>query len=293
MAIRPLAPIVYKPPLLISPPCGERPVFEWMPLTSLRVDDSYQHPIVDRGRRNIKDIVEHFDWTWFSPIIVAPIGKAGTPVYHYAVIDGQHRVTAALLHPDISEVPAIVMQCTPMEAARAFAHINGKVTKVTATQIYYAGVTGGDPACLAIRDCCDRAGVTILRLPPSLGRFKRGETMAVKTIGKAIDAHGPDITATAMMCVTETFDGWPGLLRSPVITGLAETLATMPEWCEAGERLFETLDDFDFEDAFEAARRKHNAIGGKIANHFAARVRGYLAGAGEKLANPAPEAAAE
>lgn len=280
MSVETLLPISFNPPLRISTPAGAKAEFRWLPLTCLRVDMSYQRPVLDAGRKNIRGIVERFDWTKFAPVIVAPI-EANPGIELFALIDGQHRATAALLHPDIDRVPAIILRCTPMEAARAFADINGKVTAVTATQIYHAGVAGGDPASLKIKDCCDRANVTILRLPPAKAVWKRGQTLAVKAIEKAIAAYGADVTATAMMCVTETADGNPGMLKAPVIAGLASALAAAPDWCEAGEKLFDVFDDFSFRTEFETAHRKRAEYGGTVAEQFSSRIRGHLSAAGQ------------
>src|SRR5437868_11859154 len=69
---------------------GPAPDLRWLPIDRLVIDDSYQRPIAFAGRRNINAIANAFDWRRFSPVIVAPV-EGGS----YAIVDGQHRTTAA------------------------------------------------------------------------------------------------------------------------------------------------------------------------------------------------------
>lgn len=100
---------------------GEPFELEYVPIENLVFNDAYQRQIDNRGRRNIKKIVEGFQWGRFSPLIVARHGD------DFAVIDGQHRSHAAAL-VGISHVPALVTEMTVQEQASAFSWINGSVT---------------------------------------------------------------------------------------------------------------------------------------------------------------------
>jgi ParB-like nuclease domain len=68
------------------------PQLLWIEIKDLVIDPSYQRHIGKRGAANIRQIAENFDWSKFAPVIIAPIEGA-----QYAVVDGQHRTTAALL----------------------------------------------------------------------------------------------------------------------------------------------------------------------------------------------------
>lgn len=61
----------------------------------------------------------------FAPIIGAPI-EGG----QWAIVDGQHRTTAAVLR-GIEKVPCQVVQADRIQQAAAFAAVNGSVTKNT------------------------------------------------------------------------------------------------------------------------------------------------------------------
>ncbi len=71
---------------------GPAPVLLWIEIQNFVVDTEYQREIGKRGRQNIRLIAENFDWSKFAPIIVAPI-EGGL----YAIVDGQHRTTAAMI----------------------------------------------------------------------------------------------------------------------------------------------------------------------------------------------------
>lgn len=78
---------------------GPAPILNWLEIDKLVVDSTYQREIGRRGAANVYQIAENFDWSKFAPVIVAPIegGK-------FAIVDGQHRTTAAMLRGQ-QEVP--------------------------------------------------------------------------------------------------------------------------------------------------------------------------------------------
>src|SRR6266550_4097499 len=69
---------------------GPAPFLEWIETSRLVVDVTYQREIGRRGAVNVNQIAENFDWSKFAPVIVAPV-EGG----HFAIVDGQHRTTAA------------------------------------------------------------------------------------------------------------------------------------------------------------------------------------------------------
>ncbi|MFN3868998.1 MAG: ParB N-terminal domain-containing protein, partial [Hyphomicrobiaceae bacterium] len=91
---------------------GERAELCMLPLDRLVVDESYQRPITGKGRLNINRIVAKFDWRKFAPLVVTEVDGG-----RYAIIDGQHRATAALMHPDVHLVPCMVVKASVAEAA--------------------------------------------------------------------------------------------------------------------------------------------------------------------------------
>jgi hypothetical protein len=67
---------------------GPAPQLQWIAIEFLVVDTDYQREISRRGAINVMQIAEHFDWSKFAPVIVAPV-EGG----RYAIVDGRHRDT--------------------------------------------------------------------------------------------------------------------------------------------------------------------------------------------------------
>ena len=59
------------------------PILQWIETDRLVVDTEYQREIGRRGATNVIQIAEHFDWSKFAPVIVAPI-EGG----RFAIVDG-------------------------------------------------------------------------------------------------------------------------------------------------------------------------------------------------------------
>ena len=87
----PLSTQRFSPPASEFSP-GPAPFLEWIEINKLVVDVTYQREIGRRGATNVNQIAENFDWSKFAPVIVAPV-EGG----QFAIVDGQHRTTAAML----------------------------------------------------------------------------------------------------------------------------------------------------------------------------------------------------
>lgn len=154
-----------------------RPEFLWVDPVSLRVDESYQRNLSERSVTLIRRIVGAWDWRAFKP----PICVRDEDVLH--VIDGQHTAIAAATHPAINEIPVMIVPPSDVEArALSFVRHNRDRIQVTQQQLHYALVAAGDEDALTIHQICNRAGARVLKYPPSSGRYKPGDIMAVGSI---------------------------------------------------------------------------------------------------------------
>lgn len=222
---RKLQPLKIRPRDMVRPwPAGEigRPAtLAMLPTTCLVVDERYQRPIVGKGKHNIIRILEEFDWRKFMPLVVVPIGD-GT----YAVIDGQHRATAALLHPAVDAVPAMIVEATVAEAAAIFVAVNATTTGVNLSSTFRARVEAGEAEAGAIAEVCHRAGVVVRRTNPTgSGAWGRGETVAVGALTSIMRQHGEAMLETVLRGLVESGDGHPGLLSGVVLKALAAVIA--------------------------------------------------------------------
>lgn len=198
---------------------GPVPELRWIEICLLRIDPEYQRDVLRYGRKNILKIAAEFDWTKFAPVIVAPL-VGGL----YAVVDGQHRTTAAALC-GIESVPCSIIRADPGQQAAAFAAINGCVTQTSTLQLHAARIVAGEPDAVALAAVCKSAGVEICRYPVPNQKIRKGQTLAVVCLRHCLKARGAEVLTLALECVTKTRDGNRGMLRAPIIEGLCEAVS--------------------------------------------------------------------
>lgn len=224
---------------------GPAPFLEWIETEKLIVDTAYQREIGRRGTANVHQIAENFDWSKFAPVIVAPV-EGG----QFAIVDGQHRTTAAMLRGQ-TKVPCQVVQADRSKQAAAYAAVNGNITKTTAQQLYHAKVAACDPQALQLSEICASAGVEIVRRNLIQSQLKPGQTAAVIALSRCLDLYGRDTLITALQCITQTADGNAGFVRSTIIEAICEVLHETPAWRDAGEMLLRAMDKFKFADVWD------------------------------------------
>lgn len=227
---------------------GPPPKLEWLSITALRVDPAYQREISFVGRKNIRKIASEFDWSMFSPIMVAGIGAN-----LYVIVDGQHRATAAAL-AGVERVPCSIVDIHRAAQARAFRSINANTTRPHSVQLFHAAVAAGDADAVAIHQACAKAGVVIVRIPTQTSAMRAGETMAVMTIGQCLQKFGMDLTVTGLRALICTGDGNAGALIRAVIFGVVEVLADHKEWVADEKRLHAAFDSIVIDDLLLEAR---------------------------------------
>lgn len=271
-AYRPIDAAPFKTPEAAFTP-GPAPMLQWLAIADLVVDDRYQRPIYGAGTGNVRKIAEDFRWSKFAPLIVAPVAGG-----KFAIIDGQHRATAAALH-GVESVPAQVIIADDVEQAAAFKAINGQVTRIHKLAVQHAALLAGDEQALAIKAACDAAGVTILRYPVAAPSMKPGETLALGTIAEALKAYGAETLVTALMCVTETTNNRPGVLAAQIIKALCAVLGANARWREAGGALLSAFDEIDLEIEMEEARCTRRQKGVAIWEVLADRIKHELSSA--------------
>lgn len=159
-------------PIDPPPDPGPEARFAWIDIAALAVDTSYQREITGEGFGKINRIAARFNWAHFSPVVVSDRGDN-----HFAVVDGQHRVHAALRAGQTC-VPCLIILsgAAPEAEAQAFAAINGEFTAVSAISLYRAALAANVPWATAIADWSAAAGVEVLRYQPA-GKFRRPRTL--------------------------------------------------------------------------------------------------------------------
>jgi hypothetical protein len=224
---------------------GPAPFLEWIAVERLVVDTEYQREIGRRGAVNVMQIAEHFDWSKFAPVIIAPV-EGGL----FAIVDGQHRTTAATLR-GIDQVPCQVVQADRAKQAAAYAAVNGNITKTTPQQLYHARLAANDPNAIEIANVCSAASVEVIRRNVPLSEMKVGQTQAIGALTRCIKLYGRDTLITALQCITQTADGNPGFVRATIIEALCQILHDVPAWRDSGDALLRVMDKFKFPDAWD------------------------------------------
>lgn len=228
---------------------GPAPMMNWIDIHLLVVDDSYQRAMGSLAWRHIVDIANNFDWSKFTPVIVAPV-EGG----FYAIIDGQHRTTSAFLH-NIKKIPCCIVQADRAQQAAAFAAINSKITRLYQNNIFHAELQSGDALARRVADVAERSGVKIPRNKVSKKDMPPNAINAVASLKAVIVTYGDEVTITALQCVTETGDGNPRMLKGVLIRSLAEVLSQRPLWREAGDALFRAFDSIDYQEQIDLAQQ--------------------------------------
>jgi hypothetical protein len=201
---------------------GRPPRLEWIPIRDLVIDPEYQREITDVGRRNVRQIASEFNWSMFAPVVVAPAGSS-----RFAIVDGQHRATAAALC-GVDRVPCAIIEGERAAQAAAFKAINGNVTKLSSMQLYHAAVAAGDERSCVIARVCSAAGVTVLRYPKAWNIIGVAETMAPAVIARVVGRLGAPVTTLGLKCIVAA--GVAGGLRPSIIIGTCDLLHERPDW---------------------------------------------------------------
>lgn len=241
-----------------------------VPIEKLGVNPAYQRQISRRSVRVIRRIVSGFHWSRFLPVIVVPQGDG------FAIVDGQHRVTAALTL-GITEVPCYVLSCSLDEAAGAFAAINGDVTPVTPQDIWFAQLEAGDPEALDLKRVLEAGGVAITRNKES---FKVGETRSISVLRRAYKKYEQDILILALQAITETNDGNPGLINGAVVNGICKAIAAKTRVMNAPEAFFKVMDGVNLPEMIDDAREENLRTGNPLQFIITREINALLRDAG-------------
>lgn len=213
---------------------GAAPELKWVAVADLVIDTSYQRDITREGVSNIRKIAENFSWAKFGAVIAAPCGSK------FAVIDGQHRATAAALL-GIRDVPAQVVPLSRAEQAGAFNAINAVITRVHTLHAFAAACAAGDADALAVQDAAAAGGVTVSRYPRERSKLAPGETVSVAALKRALKRHGRATLVRALKCLTRPAHNRQGAVNAVSIRAMALVLGDNASLAEH-PRLFDAMD---------------------------------------------------
>jgi hypothetical protein len=203
--MRPISTEGFEKPESVA--AGSVPMLQWMKIADLVIDPTYQRPIIGKGRLIVDRIARSFSWSCFSPVVVSPVegGK-------FAIIDGQHRTTAAAIL-GIERVPRQIVIAAQEEQAAAFKAINGTTTPISQMALHAAALVAEEPAAIQVAHVCACADVELLRYPLAVDRQRLGQTMAAGAIARCLKQYGEATVIAALQCVTRTSNNKTGHCR--------------------------------------------------------------------------------
>lgn len=174
------------------------PILLWVKPDELLVDESYQRNLSRKSIQLITKIVQNWNWTHLKPPIVVKDEDSN----EFFVIDGQHTAIAAATHPKIDKIPIMVVDAeTVRERAMGFLAHNRDRVAISPQQIHHSAIQAGDAEALEIDRVCKDAGVTVLRNPPTSGKFKTGDTLALGAIRSMVRKFGAPATTAVLRCL--------------------------------------------------------------------------------------------
>lgn len=245
-----------------------------LPVSALRVDDTFQRAVSTGSARNIRRICADFNWSKFLPVIVVEQGEV------YSIIDGQHRTIAAATL-GINAVPCYVLACGPREAAAAFAAINGNVTPVGPVDVWFAELKAGGEEAVSLQGALDAAGVRVVRKKDGMAV---GETRSINVLRRAFDRFGRDLLITVLQCITETGSGNPGMINGAVVNGIGSAIRSKTELLNNPSALFNVFDRIDLPAMLDAAQRESVTSGNPVQFIMTRRINAALRESGRKTA---------
>jgi ParB-like nuclease domain len=141
-----------------NPKKGSMPVLQWMPPKMLAVDPAYQRSIDNTSSKAlIQRIARDWDWDLCQPLVVSR--RDDNQLY---VVDGQHRLAAAIARNDIEQLPCFICSLPDIAAeADRFVQFNRNRKALKPLDLWKAAVASGDANALQINAAVAAAGLIV------------------------------------------------------------------------------------------------------------------------------------
>lgn len=215
---------------------GNPPSVENRHPSELRLDDSYQRS-TDNGASQalIRKIANGWDWRMCLPLVVSKRDDGSL-----WVIDGQHRLAAALLRGDIPFLPCVVgIYGSVADEAAMFVAMNRARKPMNRLDDFHAAIASGDSEAIEITRLITDAGFTVSRKTGSQS-WVPGEVAFTSAIAKVLRKHGAKICADALRTMQEA---WPDEVLNAgasMFTALTKLAISPPDGFDP-DRMFRAL----------------------------------------------------
>ena len=176
---------------------GTYPELKWLDCKDpqIIIDDNYQRSV---NMPHVQRLLANFNWNSFQPITLAVL-----PDGRFTVLDGQHRLEAAKLHPSVTKIPAYVVDLPELQdQAQAFVISNTNRLGVNVVNIYWASLTAGKPEYVEMQTLLDSLN---LEISPEMGTLGDNMINAVKTLFAIKNQLGEKHLVFALEAIKDAF----------------------------------------------------------------------------------------
>jgi hypothetical protein len=145
----------------------------------------------------------------------------------YAVIDGQHRLQAAIDRGDIKKLPcSIIKESDFCGQAKSFVAINTKRVQLNSLAAFHAAVAAGDQSACDIKQLLDDCRIQIPRGPVPKGAITARQMQSPGTLVKLLEKYDREHIVFALELIPEAYGEKGGALRASLIKAISEFSAT-------------------------------------------------------------------
>lgn len=217
-----------------APAQGSLPVLQYLAPAQLQVDATYQRSIENSQSRSlIAKIAREWNWDLCQVLVVSRRGDQGL-----FVVDGQHRLSAAKLRPDIAQLPCVVATyASAQEEAAIFAKLNRQRTPLKAIDIFKAAVAGKDPDACKLMSLINQSGLTLAKGTNNVDQ-PPGAISNIGGIREAQRTYGDKATLKALRILRQAFDGQVLRYAGTIFGGIAGAVGDADK---AGQPISEAL----------------------------------------------------
>lgn len=217
--------------LKCNPPLGRMPVLQYLRPEEISIDPAYQRSIeAPDSQTLIRKIAQHWNWDLCQPLVVA-----ARPTGDLMVIDGQHRLAAARMRGDITQMPCTIVHYeSAADEAANFVHLNQQRRPLTRIELFKAAVASEDPEALAISAAIAAAGLS-LAAHSNHTAWKPLMVHNIAGIEKAWRRHGGVATSAALQVLAKSYPHEVLRYAGSIFPGIAAICA------EDGDQLDQAL----------------------------------------------------
>jgi hypothetical protein len=200
---------------------GSLPVLQYCAPEQLLIDDGYQRSLdTERGQALVRKIAIAWDWGLCQPLFVARRADGG--LY---VVDGQHRLAAAVLRGDIAQLPCVVTHFAgAAHEAAAFVTLNQQRRPLNALELFKAALAAGDADAQAIQQCVEAAGLA-LAAHTNNQAMKAGQVANIGGLQRCIATYGATVLETALKVLAGAYPNQVLRYAGSIFPGIVAVVA--------------------------------------------------------------------